>query len=124
MLSILYVPRNIDSIFNLDLIEIDGWFKIMPNVLATGLPEDAPTLSLVPSNSSDQMFKFNVVARFYSPQKITNSGYGKTLKSGLVCTVPEEYFDRYADLCTKWNASDQREETWRKAVEFAKKVIA
>ena len=121
MKSILYVPRNFDSIFNLGLIEIDGWLKIMPAVLAEGLPEDAPILSLVPNPLLEG---FDVVARFRYPEKISNSDHGKTLQSGRVKNVPEEDFDKYASLCTKWNASTETPETWCNAVEFAKKVIA
>ena len=122
MKSILYVPRNRDDHFKTALIEIDGWFKITPNVLAKGVLEDAPTMALIPSRFSDT--EFDVIARFRYPQKISNSFYGKILKAGLVCNVPEEDFDKYASLCTKWNASTDTPETWRKAVEFAKKVIA
>lgn len=121
MESILYVPRNFDSIFDVSLIEIDGWFKATPDVLAEGLPEDAPTLSLVPSNTLEG---FEVVARYRYPEKISNSFYGETLQSGLVAHILEEDFDKYASLCTKWNASTSRQETWIKAVKFAKKVIA
>lgn len=122
MKSIVYVPRNLDDIFKADLIEIDGWFKVMPDVLAEGLPNDAPTMALIPSRFSDT--EFDVIARFRSPQEISNSFYGETLQSGLVCNVPEECFDEYASLCTKWNASTDTLETWRKAVEFAREVIA
>lgn len=121
MKSILYVPRKFDTIFNISLIEIDGWLKIMPAVLAEGLPKDAPTLSLVPDPFLEE---FDIVARFRHPEKISNSDRGKTLQSGLVTYIPEENFDKYASLCTKWNASTETPETWRKAVEFAKKVIA
>lgn len=122
MESIVFVKAPENDISKVDLIEIGKFFKSSPEILAEMNPEDAPILGVV--NLDIPEHPFELVARVLSPEYFKRSRFNFILKGGSVCEVDKDKFKECCEFCTRWNASLERQETWRKAVEFAKKVIA